>query len=524
MRSSAIRRVLHLELVLSDYDPAIVRVVAIDPDLTLGDLTKVLRAALDLGRCTRHLYTRSRNGDRWPRQRWGDRWTMIDLRDPTVIDETTARISTVLGGGEPLWFSHTCDSSFAVRIVAGIEEFVHATDAPVRIVSGERAAPLPCTRGPLEHSVLLDILGDAEHPQHEALQVRLAAAVGPWVTFNPAQFDSAQTKLSLDGAAGGAASHGRAGRLDRMVDALPRAVRPGLRAHLSSAGLELPAVVTVHEAERMLSELSWVLTRASGAGVVFTAGTIDPVALREGADSLGVSTERVTALFATARGLRFMYSRRGHLITNKAVSVAIADPIALWSKLACAVFEALPSSDRGAYELLLFAVADGDAANPAFGMSRAADAFAMISPYTSWSSADDECYGGGCNQTCDCPRVNGTNWHDVVDSSIRDAASTAAQDESRLVVSQLVYQDDVNIPREWADVLAEIHGSPTAWSGEPSVTMPRNNEAAFLDAAAPLVELLSLFGLAHEDDGSWTVPPTLQQFAHSALQNRRQAW
>ena len=160
MRSPALRHVIRLRLTLVGPVPEIWREVVVDRELSLADLRGIIRAVFDGQICRHHLYTDTLDSPVWSRsrRRWGDRLTMIDLRDPTIIDESTARIGRVLRDARPLYYGHTCEDGWLVEIEALEDDLVEASAPPARVTGGERRAPLACCRGAYEHAVLVGVL------------------------------------------------------------------------------------------------------------------------------------------------------------------------------------------------------------------------------------------------------------------------------------------------------------------------------------------------------------------------------
>lgn len=131
MRSPAVRHVVRLRLTVMDELPLIWRDVVVDHDLSLAGLHRVLQAVFEGHTCHHHVFTDDVSSSGWSRtrRRWGDRWTLIDLRDPTVIDEAKARVGRVLGDRRPLYFAHTCENGGLVEIEAHDEDIVASSAA-----------------------------------------------------------------------------------------------------------------------------------------------------------------------------------------------------------------------------------------------------------------------------------------------------------------------------------------------------------------------------------------------------------
>lgn len=181
-----------------------------------------------------------------------------------------------------------------------------------------------------------------------------------------------------------------------------------------------------------------------------------------------------------------------------------------------------------ARDLFLLAIADGSLADPEVGLSRVARAFAIVDNwrqrprYPSWLYNTDFDPDPDCGQRCDCPRVGGATWHDVVAQAIRDAATIVADDGAVTVARGADYGDarDPGFPLDWL-----TPGTPqTSVVGIGPLDEVGSHDteqvtSEMLRTVAGLVDLLSWFGLSRSDDGGWVVPPTLREFAHAALQS-----
>jgi hypothetical protein len=451
---------------------------------------------------------------------------MIDFRDPTVVDEESARIGAVLTGGATLHFVHTCHAHWVVEIESG-PETVAVSDERVRLVGGDRRSPFACTQGPYEHDVLVGVLGDPSHSDREALSARIEAAVGPWATFAPETFDVDAVQRVLDeGPADERTTAWTRAPLTSLERRLPQPARAGFRAHLTRAGLGLPAFVTEAEAAHMTRGFSWLIGRASGGGIPLVDGTIDSAVVDECRAALDCDEDHVRRLIAAARQLRFVYSRNRHLVAKKSAIATARSATELWGTLAGAV-SAFQSRNTvsTARDLLLLVIADGSLADPVVGLSHAAEAFALVGGgwpawAHSWSGEPDR--DPDCDQPCDCPSLNGTTWHDVVARAIRDAASAAATDGAVTVAARGDLRDaiDAGFARDW------VESEPSHIRTVDRRARYSEREAAddtaseFLSGAAEVIDLLGLLGLARADDGAWIVPPTLREFARAALRER----
>ena len=548
MRSPALHHAIALRLTLVGTRPEIFREILADDDLTLEQLREVVRSAFECFECHHHLFTDNLEGGGWSRtrRRWGDRWTMIDFRDPTIIDEATVRLGSVFSGDKPIYFTHSCDANWLVEIERGVDEVVPASAPRTRVVAGGERSPLSCTRGPFEHEVLVAVLADPDHPDHAALRVRLEAAVGPWGSFDPGAFDADAAQRLLDGIVSPAPrGEETTGVLSSLIRRLPRLAQAGMRNHIAATGLDLPVLITADEAEQFTRAFRWLIQRAARGGVPLTESQADPAFVRECADALGWDHEQAQNLIAASRQMRLLYSRNGRLLAKKSVVAATESPTTFWAGLAEAVTFS-PHADRTTRDLLLLAIADGTLPLGWAGLERIATAYELAirrsrdhgthayGRYLDYADSTDYGYGDpvrhrthhDCGERCDCPRIDGTSWHDIVAKSIRDAAGSAAGDGA-VPVAATMDPDDLLTAGVWPEwVTSTVRSNSTFASTVPSRGGKgrRPDTAAFLRDASGLIDLLSLFGLRRLDDDGWSVPPTLREFARSALQVSGPRW
>ena len=524
MRSSTLRHLIRLRLTLVGPLPEIWREVVVDRDLSLADLRDVIQAVFEGQDCRHHLFTDNLDSPVWSRtrRRWGDRWTMIDLRDPTVIDEASARIGSVLRESRPLYYGHTCEDGWLVEVEAHEDILEAASTPPARVTAGERRSPLPCCRGPFEHSVLVGVLEDPDHPEREALRAQIERTIGPWSHFDPEEFDIGEAQRRLDMLDSGAPRLRTGSRpirtepLEWIVTRLPRPARAGLERQLATSGLDLPAVITNDEARSATREFGWVVSRAADGGIPLIDGVVDPEVVRIGGAELGCDEERMLRLIALAKRGHLIYARGGRLRANKRSAAAVLQPSELWSLLARELVRTVAPGMSG--DLFLLAIADGSLADPAIGIRRCAEAVALLrdtQQRESWgygSRSDD------CEQACDCPRDGAENWHDVIARVIRDAASDGAGEGAVPLAAQFAGHEarELGFDPDWFEHPAS---RPYALAMRTEAG-PQVDEKEMLSELDDLILLLSMFGLERADDGSWIVPPTLQELARESL--RRQ--
>ncbi len=526
MRSPALRHVIRLRLTLVGPLPEIWRDVVIDRDLSLADLRTVIQTVFEGQTCRHHAFTDNLSSHTWSRtrRRWGDRWTMIGLHDPTVIDEATARIGAVLRDARPLFYGHTCEDGWLVEIEAHEDDVVAASTPPARVTGGERRAPLPCCRSAYEHAVLVGVLDDPDHPEREALRSRIEKAVGPWARFDPEAFDVADAQRRLDaqslGSSATRADSRSVGSLPSIATRLPHPARAGFERHIAASGLDLPAVVTTDEARQVTRGFAWVIARAASDGIPLVEGKADPAVVQAGAADLGYDEDRMLRLIAFAKRGRLVYTRNGRLRASKQAIAVAEHPDALWSKLARDLVRTVSPHLSG--DLFLLAIADGSLADPAIGARRSAEALALLNGghrYEEWGYHPERGYyrprADDCDQVCDCPREGSETWHDVVARAIRDAAAAGAGEGAVLVAGEIVGHAarELGFDPDWLEEPARF---PYAVATRTGVATPVD-EGILLRELRDLIDLLSMFGLERSDDGSWIIPPILREFARECL-------
>ncbi|MCP2636455.1 plasmid pRiA4b ORF-3 family protein [Microbacterium sp. HD4P20] len=534
MRSPSLRQVIPLRLSLLGTNPGIWREVIVDADLTLEELRQVVQSVFDGFPCRHHLFTDTLESPHWShdRRRWGDRWTMIDFRDPTVIDAATARVGSAFRGSAPIFFTHTCDASWMVEIVAAADEMSMASEPRAGVVSGEGRSPFSCARGPYEHEVLTAMLNDPGDPRHDAVRTRIQQTVGPWGSYDPDVFDLGAAQRALEQSfVTERASARETGILASVVNDLPRLAQTGLRAHLEACALDLPVVVTADEAADVTRHFHWLIDRADRGDVLLEKGEVSPAFLAEGAAELDCHKDHVQLLVRAARQMRLLYRRTGKLLAKRAIVTAASSPTKLWAVLADSV-TSFSIVDRRAGQLFLMAIADGSLREAGAGLERAGQTL-ILTENTRQAKWHDHRYGGygysgdrayrdaDCGGLCDCPQLDGATWHDVVAAAIRDAAKAAASGGAVAVAAAMSRDDllEAGVQSEWVCASAGPAYADDAWMSphDDRWVMPAP-VPTLLHGAEPLIEVLSLLGLGRLDDGGWVVPPTLREFARSALQ------
>lgn len=518
MTTTIARQGILLRLTLADYTPEIWREVSVDAASTLADLRRIITRLFDCVDCHHHVFTDVHAASSWsPRRRWGDRWTMIDFRDPTVIDEETASVERALRETGVLTFSHSCRTRALVTVetISEVEIVSTRPRGTAEVHAGSRSAPLPCCHGALEHDMLARVLADSTLALHDTLAAALETTLGPWASYTPDSFDPVAAQRALDDSAPRPPATARAWRattLDHLKGRLPRLARAGFDQHIVECALNLPPVVTADDAHQATEQFGWIIACASTGGIELVDGAPDPEVLRAGSEAFACDVQDIVNLIALARRAHLLYSRGGRLHANKRAIAASTNPVQLWTLLARDLIGRHRSGSAG--DLLLLAIADGSLANRAIGARASARVLASLRGMPqdhSWMDGDPR---DKCDQECDCPRVAGETWHEIVARSVRAAAADAARGNGApLVAGEIV--DESEFPSDWwgEAALARARGGEDASSDTPI------DDNVLLAEAAALVELLEWFGLDRTVDGHWIVPSPLRELAREALRS-----
>ncbi|MFT4230580.1 MAG: hypothetical protein QM602_09840 [Microbacterium sp.] len=425
MRSSSpVRHLLHLRAVVAGISPPIARELHVDRDASVEDLRRALQAAFGLTGCERYEFTDSRDpalpagadlaelteadlyehqrrvSKQWPPrqpdQRWGDRWTMIDHRDPSVHLDAVACVSELFRSRPaPIpWYEHRSEAPRS-RVVCYFQcdhvephttwqaghpwwltlevvgdDIAFASEPAATLVGGSGARPHDERLGAHRHAVLLAQWRDADAPEHATARAQAAAAVGPWATFDPDAFSLDAERVEFERAMTGDAGGIPSPRAAELLGSVRRTARPGLRRHLEAVGVGIPSVVTAEEAAQAVEPFRrLILDAVTGAGRPFEEVDAEVARFDERTDR----PDAAAALLEDARRLRLIYRRAGSWrVRRDALGAAAAGAVALWRLLARAVGEG------GSCERLhvLLAIADGTIADQEQALDRIRQALA----------------------------------------------------------------------------------------------------------------------------------------------------
>jgi hypothetical protein len=375
---------LQLRVSIVGSEPAIWRLLEIDPFLTLDRVHEVIQTAVGWRDSHLHSFTdtdpfvrlRPVNGVvREPR-----RWVPLDLLEDSDDDlpETDWTLGQVLmPESGPLFYEYYFGDGWIHRLeLTGT--LPRPANAPrARLVDGARRAPLEDSGGIYGYHDLLDALADPAHEKHNDLQAWVAWTAGPWQEFDPEQLDinAMNKELALLFPAPTATEHrpGSESLTQELTSRMPPGLGREFRSYLHAAGLDGPATVEADVAETMTVAYLWLTRRIGSEGLSLTAaGWLPPAVVREAMTELNWAkdwigkanredqTLPVLQLRESAQRLGLIRKIKGRLVLTSAAKRLLDDPAGLWLFLARAIAHRhRHDSERDATLLLLLEVAAG---------------------------------------------------------------------------------------------------------------------------------------------------------------------
>jgi hypothetical protein len=376
---------LRMKVSIVGSDPAIWRLLEIDPSLTMDRVHEVLQTAVGWRDSHLHSFTdtdpyvrlRAVNGIvREPR-----RWVPLALMEDSDEDlpETAWTLRQILTPESgPLFYEYDFGDGWIHRLEL-TESLPAPANAPrARLLDGARRAPLEDSGGIGGYHDLLDALADPGHEEHKDLKAWVAWTAGPWQKFDPKQLDinAVNNELALLFPAPSANEPGPGS--ESLTQELTNRMLPGLRrefrSYLQAAALDDgPATVEADVAEAMTAPYLWLTRRVGLDGLSLTAaGWLPPTVVREAMTELGWATEwigkanredqtlPVLQLRESAQRLGLIRKIKGNLVFTSAAKRLLDDPKGLWLYLARAIAHRhRHDSERDATLLLLLEVAAG---------------------------------------------------------------------------------------------------------------------------------------------------------------------
>ncbi|MHA7284495.1 plasmid pRiA4b ORF-3 family protein [Arthrobacter sp. TMS2-4] len=394
--------ILRVMVCLEGSEPAIWRLLDLDPALTLDRVHEVLQVAVGWRDAHLHSFT---DTDPYQRVRPVNgispeprRWVPQDLLEDSdgALPERDVTIGAILNPGSgPVFYEYDFGDSWTHRL--DLTEILPApAGAPrARLVDGARRAPLEDSGGIDRYHELLDALVDPGHEDHDDLTAWVAWVTGPWQDFDPDQLDvdAVNTELgqlftahtdTVSGTVNDTVGNAVGGTVDRsgagsrsmvrdITDRLPAGMRREFRSYLNTAGLDEPALVDAGLAEAMTAPYSWLIRRIGPDGMNLTAaGWLPPAVVHQAMTELGWTehwpgkanredqTLPVLRLRGSAQRLGLIRRIKGRLVLTAAAKRLLVDPVGLWQFLAHAITHRhRHDAERDATVLLLIDIAAG---------------------------------------------------------------------------------------------------------------------------------------------------------------------
>lgn len=375
---------LRMKVFIVGSEPAIWRLLEIDPSLTMDRVHEVLQTAVGWRDSHLHSFTdtdpyvrlRAVNGIvREPR-----RWVPLDLMEDSDNDLpetawTLGQILTPVSG--PLFYEYDFGDGWIHRLELTGSLPMPANTPRARLLDGARRAPLEDSGGVGGYHDLLDTLADPAHEDHKNLQAWVAWTAGQWQKFDPEQLDinAVNNELTLLFPAPTANERGPGSEslTQELTNRMPPGLRREFRSYLHAAGLDGPATVEADVAEAMTAPYLWLTRRIGIDGLSLTAaGWLPPAVVREAMTDLGWAkdwigkahredqTLPVLQLRESAQRLGLIRKIKGRLVLTSAAKRLLDDPAGLWLFLARAIAHRhRHDSERDATLLLLLEVAAG---------------------------------------------------------------------------------------------------------------------------------------------------------------------
>lgn len=508
MHASRPRHVVRLRITLMGIEPAIWRDVVIDRSARLSELHEAIQIVFGADRADHHVFV-----DRcdafvaqdapWgglppSARRWGDRWTMIDLRDPTVHDESSVTVAQATLASNPLYYSWRAADPWWCRIDALEDDVLNADSPRLRLTDGANRSPLRECPDAATYDTWLRVLERPDHPDHADVRAALDRSVGPWACFDPAEFLVDEARSELDDAV--ARPHARRDSgfgawrhspLHALMDEFPSSHRRGLEAHVRRSGLLMPPVITNDDAATITEPFLWFITAAVRDGLPLVDGALAPATAERAAEALGRAVEDMGEIVAAARQLGLLYARTGLLRAPRRATDLMVHPTSLWRLMAAELLgRRLAGTDESVNALFVLGIADGTLASgdPDAGLSRIAAAMDVL------RGVRRQRYAGA--------------WREVGDYAYAGYGRHYDDHGGRCDFS-----DDPSHPSPYEGWLADRRSALD--TSEPSGLIP--HEIGLPKLLAPMVRTLAPLGLRRDVAGTWVVPDSLREFARAAL-------
>lgn len=375
---------LQVKVSIVGAEPAIWRLLDLDPSLTLDEVHDVLQAAVGWRDTHLHSFTdtdpykrlRAVNGQVPEPRRWVAEDLLDDFEEDLLeSDYVLGQVLTAESG--PLFYEYDFGDGWIHRLELTGSLPKPANAARARLEDGARRAPMEDSGGIGGYLDLLDALASPSHENHADLKAWVAWTTGPWQEFDPEHLDidSVNNELALLFPAPETNQPIPSSQTltQELTERLPPAIRREFRSYLAAADLDHPARVEADMAEAMTAPYLWLIHRIGSDGLSLTAaGWLPPAVVREALTALGWEkdwigkanredqTLPVLQLRESAQRLGLIRKIKGKLVITSAAKRLLDDPGGLWLFLARAVAHRhRHDSERDAALLLLLEIAAG---------------------------------------------------------------------------------------------------------------------------------------------------------------------
>lgn len=379
---------VRIKVTLEDVEPAIWRLIELDPELSLDQLHEILQVAV--GWREAHLYRFQEQPEPGqdpdltlgpPRTWLGE----LSLREGLVglraVEMTVGRLLEEVDA--PVIYEYDFGDGWEHRLeLAGIQRKA-ATDRRAVVTAGGRSAPPEDCGGPWGYRDLLKGM-DADRdlgpdgPDREWAD----ESAGPWRDFDPGHFDTESVNEELafrfpSGEEAAEMSVEYIGEDETELDVLTGRIAPGwrveLREQVRRQGVREPTEPSPGQAAAILRPYLWLLDRVGEDGIKLTqAGWLPPRVVTDCVHELGwdrfehgkfnreIETPTVLELRESASNLKLLRKYKGRLKLTRAAVALRELPVELLDHVAAGLVSLQPDdATRDAALLALVELAGG---------------------------------------------------------------------------------------------------------------------------------------------------------------------
>ncbi len=188
MRSKVPAGVYQIKITLKGMKPPIWRRVTVPCDITLAGLHEVIQRAMGWMDC--HLHEFVIDGERY-----GSAMSEASDFEEDLVDEARAHLNKVSGPGEKFQYFYDFGDDWVHEIQIE-REIASDGKRAAHCLTGKNACPPEDCGGPNGYALLLAILADPEHEEHDEMREWAGDDVDPR-EFNPEQVDRLLSLLKV---------------------------------------------------------------------------------------------------------------------------------------------------------------------------------------------------------------------------------------------------------------------------------------------------------------------------------------